>query len=116
MTRNIPSRLTALSSCPSASSESIRNARSSTEKSSTAARKIRIVGPIELCVKEWTELKIPERVMNVPRIVRRKLAWMSVTVHPFKTPRRSITIAECSAAVAVSHGSSDAFSTGSQAQ
>jgi hypothetical protein len=41
---------------------------------------------------------------------------MSVIVHPFSTPRRSSTMIECSAAVAVSHGSSDAFSTGSQAQ
>lgn len=32
--------------------------------------------------------------MKVPRIVRRKLAWISATVQPFNTPRRSITIAE----------------------
>ena len=69
-----------------------------------------------LCVNECTELNTPERVMNVPRMVSRNVACTSVTVHPFKIPRRSITTALCSAAVAVSHGSSDAFSTGSHAQ
>src|SRR5258707_9423598 len=54
--------------------------------------------------------------MNVPRIVRRNDAWMRVRVQPFSTPRRSITTAECTAAVAVSHGRNEAFSTGSHAQ
>jgi hypothetical protein len=94
----------------------MRSASRTTENRSIAARKMRIVGPIALCVNECTELKTPDRVMNVPRMVRRKLACTSVTVHPFNTPRRSITTAECRAAVAVSHGSSDAFSTGSHAQ
>ena len=75
-----------------------------------------MVGPIALCVKEWTELKTPERVMNVPRIVSRNVASTSVTVQPLRMPLRSMRIAECSAAVAVSHGRNDAFSTGSQAQ
>ncbi len=75
-----------------------------------------MVGPMALWVKEWTELKTPERVMNVPRIVSRKVASTSVTVQPLRTPLRSVRSAECSAAVAVSQGRNDAFSTGSQAQ
>ena len=47
-------------------------------RASAAARKTRIVGPIALWVKEWTELKTPERVMNVPRIVSRNVASTSV--------------------------------------
>ena len=49
-------------------------------KSSVTARNPRMVGPIALWVKEWTELKTPERVMNVPRMTRRNVAWMSVAV------------------------------------
>ena len=75
-----------------------------------------MVGPISLCVKEWTELKTPDRVMNVPRIVRRNVAITSVTVQAFSVPFRSISSAEWTAAVAVSQGRNDAFSTGSQAQ
>ena len=75
-----------------------------------------MVGPMALWVNECTELKTPERVMKVPRIVSRKLASTSVIVQPFRMPLRSVRIAEWSAAVAVSQGSSEAFSTGSQAQ
>ena len=74
------------------------------------------MGPIALWVKEWTELKTPERVMNVPRMVRRNVAMTSVTVQPLSTPLRSVRSAECRAAVAVSQGRKDAFSTGSHAQ
>ncbi len=95
---------------------STRKASSTTEKTRAAARKTRIVGPIALWVKEWTELKTPERVMNVPRMVSRNVARMSVVVQPFRIPFRSVRIAECSAAVAVSQGRNDAFSTGSHAQ
>jgi hypothetical protein len=52
LTRNIPSRLTAPSMRPSASSESMRAASSATHASSVTARKTRIVGPMELCVNE----------------------------------------------------------------
>ncbi len=75
-----------------------------------------MVGPMALWVKEWTQLKTPERVMKVPRIVSRNEPRTRVTVHPLRTPLRSESSAEWSAAVAVSQGSSDAFSTGSHAQ
>ena len=67
-------------------------------------------------MKECTELKTPERVMKVPRMVSRKVAMISVTVQPLRAPLRSMTSSECTAAVAVSQGRNEAFSTGSQAQ
>ena len=94
----------------------MRSARRTTTRQRAAARKTRIVGPIALWVNEWTELKTPDRVMNVPRMVSRNVAITSVTVQPLSTPLRSVRIAECTAAVAVSQGRKDAFSTGSHAQ
>jgi hypothetical protein len=58
----------------------------------------------------------PERVRNVPRIVRQNVAMTRDRFHTRSIPRRSCTITEWMNAVAVSHGNSDAFSTGSQAQ
>ena len=75
-----------------------------------------MVGPMALWVKEWTELKTPERVMKVPRMVSRKVARTRVAVQPLRISLRSTSSAECRAAVAVSQGRKDAFSTGSQAQ
>ena len=94
----------------------MRSASRAIDHASESTRNTKIVGPMALCVKECTELKTPERVMNVPRIVSRNVASTSVTVQPLRTPLRSVSRAECSAAVAVSHGRKDAFSTGSQAQ
>ena len=58
----------------------------------------------------------PERVRNVPRIVRQNVAITSERFQTRSIPRRSCTITEWMNAVAVSHGSNDAFSTGSHAQ
>ena len=66
--------------------------------------------------KACTDCTTPERVMNVPKIVRKNVMTTSVTFHTFSIPRRSCTITECRNAVAVSHGSRPAFSTGSQPQ
>ena len=54
--------------------------------------------------------------MNVPKIVRKNVTMTSVTFQTRSMLRRSCTITECRNAVAVNHGSSPAFSTGSQAQ
>ncbi len=64
----------------------------------------------------WTDDTTPDRVRNVPKIVRKNVTMTSVTFHTFSMPRRSCTITECRNAVAVNHGSRPAFSTGSQAQ
>ena len=63
-----------------------------------------------------TDCTTPDRVMNVPKIVRKKVTITSVTFQTFSIPRRSCTITECRNAVAVSHGSRPAFSTGSHPQ
>ncbi len=66
--------------------------------------------------KAWTDCTIPERVMKVPKIVRKNVVMTSTTFHTFSMPRRSWIMTECRKAVDVNHGMSPAFSTGSQAQ
>ena len=63
-----------------------------------------------------TDCTTPERVMKVPKIVRKNVIVTSETFHTRSMPRRSCTITECRKAVAVNHGSAPAFSTGSQPQ
>ena len=65
---------------------------------------------------ECTDCTTPERVMNVPKIVRKNVTMTSETFQTFSMPRRSCTMTECSSAVPVNHGSRPAFSTGSQPQ
>ena len=66
--------------------------------------------------KACTDWTTPERVMNVPKIVRKNVTMTSVTFQTRSMPRRSWTMTECRNAVAVNHGSRPAFSTGSQPQ
>lgn len=54
--------------------------------------------------------------MNVPARLREKVAIANKLVQIFSASRFSTTITECKSAVPVSHGSRDAFSTGSQNQ
>ena len=72
--------------------------------------------PIPDCAKACTELTTPERVRNVPKIASRNVVKMSHTFHIFIMPRFSCIITECRNAVMVSHGSREAFSTGSHPQ
>ena len=67
-------------------------------------------------VNEWTDSITPERVRNVPSRVRTKVVVTRIAVQVRRERPRSATIAEWMKAVAVSHGRSAAFSTGSQAQ
>ena len=64
----------------------------------------------------WIESRMPERTRNVPRIASMPVASTSETFQIFSIPRFSWIITECRNAVPVSHGISEAFSTGSQAQ
>ena len=73
-------------------------------------------GPIELSVKEWIELMIPERVRKVPNSASAKAPITRTTFQIFSIPRFSWIITECRNAVAASHGMSAAFSTGSHAK
>ena len=72
--------------------------------------------PMLDCANACTELTMPLRVKNVPRMHSMKVMNTSHTFHTFIIPRFSCIITECRNAVPVSHGSSDAFSTGSQPQ
>ncbi len=72
--------------------------------------------PIEDWAKACTELMMPLRVRNVPRIASQKVAKISHMFHIFNMPRFSCIITECRNAVPVSQGMSEAFSTGSHPQ
>ena len=72
--------------------------------------------PMPDCANACTELTTPLRVRNVPKMASRNVVKMSHMFHIFIMPRFSCIITECRNAVMVSHGSSDAFSTGSHPQ
>ena len=63
-----------------------------------------------------TDCTTPERVMKVPKMVRKNVVMTRQTFHTRSMPRFSCTITECRNAVAVNHGSRPAFSTGSHIQ
>ena len=64
--------------------------------------------------KACTEVSTPERTRKVPISESENARIASRIVHTLSALRFSITSAECSSAVAASHGMNDAFSTGSQ--
>ena len=72
--------------------------------------------PIEDWAKACTELTTPLRVRKVPKIESMKVEKISHMFQVFNMPRFSCIITECRKAVPVSHGMSEAFSTGSQPQ
>src|SRR5438045_2320438 len=80
------------------------------------ARKATNQVPIEDCANACTEFTTPLRVKNVPKIDNMNVVKISHMFHVFSMPRFSCIITECRNAVPVSHGISDAFSTGSQPQ
>ncbi len=80
------------------------------------SRKARKKYPTLDCVKLCTLAMTPERVMNVPKMLSRKVATMSERFHRLSIPRFSWIMTECRNAVIVSQGRKLAFSTGSQAQ
>ena len=73
-------------------------------------------GPMEDCAKAWTELMMPLRVRNVPRIASQNVAKTSHMFQTFSMPRFSCIMTECRNAVPTSQGMSEAFSTGSHPQ
>ena len=77
--------------------------------------KARNQGPMSLCVKEWIELTIPDRVRKVPKSERQKASETRTMFHTLSIPRFSWIITEWRNAVAASQGISAAFSTGSHA-
>ena len=61
-----------------------------------------------------TEVRTPDRTRKVPIRDSEKARMASRMVHTLSASRFSMTSAECSSAVAASHGMNEAFSTGSQ--
>jgi len=116
LNRNADSRLT---TAPGGR-RSRRSGRRQIRRPSATPRVSRIAdanhAPIPDVVKACTLFTTPERVRKVPTNVSTKVAITSAWVHVRSVPRRSATMLEWMKAVAVSHGSSAAFSTGSQAQ
>ena len=80
-----------------------------------AAKKPSSSGPMVPLLKAWTESTTPDRVRKVPRMVSENVATSRLRFQTRSIPRRSWTSTEWMYAVPVSHGSNDAFSTGSQA-
>ena len=107
------------------SSESSRcSERSTSRRVTTSAIEPRIITAISVtngtpsvdAPNAWIESRIPERTRKVPRMASTPVASTSETFQTRSIPRFSWIITECRKAVPVSHGISDAFSTGSQAQ
>ena len=67
-------------------------------------------------VNEWTDTSTPERVKNVPRMVRLNVARRRARFQTRNIARLCCTMAECKNAVAVNQGSRAEFSTGSHDQ
>ncbi len=116
LSRKTPSRLASESRRGEDATTCDRSANRPKESTSTTTRNHRSTGPIADWVKLCTETMTPERVRNVPRMVRANVAITSTKFQACSMPRRSCTTAEWRNAVAVSQGRNDAFSTGSHAQ
>ncbi len=82
----------------------------------TAKKNPMRIGPSDDSENACTDVMTPERVRNVPRMVRAKVAMDSERFQTRIRPRRSWTSTECRYAVPHNHGSRAAFSTGSQPQ
>ena len=116
LSRKIASRLSSESSLWVERRLSRRETTRATEPSVHSAMKPTKGTPSVESPKAWIDCRIPERTRNVPTRARMKAPMTSETFHMRSIPRRSWTIPECRKAVANSHGISEAFSTGSQAQ
>ncbi len=114
--RNADSRLTVRDGRPPPARSGSRHTSNPRPTLSATTIPPRNHGPMSDWVNEWTLATIPDRVRNVPTRVRTKVATTRALVQMRRPPRRSATMAEWTKAVAVSHGSSAAFSTGSHAQ
>ena len=116
LSRNTDSRESSESSRCSERRSAAREATSATEPAIIVTISARNGIPSVEAPNAWIDSRIPERTRNVPRIASTPVASTSETFQTFSIPRRSWIITECRNAVPVSHGISDAFSTGSQAQ
>ncbi len=95
---------------------SSRETISAAEPTTTTAIRARRGPPTFDTPNAWIDSRIPERTRNVPRRQSAKVVTISDTFQVRSIPRFSCTITECRNAVPISHGISEAFSTGSQPQ
>src|SRR5271165_2580172 len=116
LNRKLDSRETSDSSRCSLRSVSRLRTKKNTQVAKQIARNHTNQMPMPDCAKACTELTTPERVRNVPKIASRNVVKISHMFHIFIMPRFSCMITECRNAVMVSHGSREAFSTGSHPQ
>ncbi len=81
-----------------------------------SARKLTKYFPMGDSAKAWTELTMPERVRNVPKMQRKNVVAMRTMFQTFIMPFFSCIMTECRKAVPASQGRMEAFSTGSHIQ
>jgi hypothetical protein len=110
------SRLTAAVMRSSVRNMPTRHASSAAKPPTTVATAARRAGPSSDSVKACTLARTPLRVMKVPMRTSANVAAASTRFQARRIGRRRATMTECSRAVAVNHGSTEAFSTGSHAQ
>src|SRR5580698_1221816 len=116
LNRKLDSRETSDSSRCSLRNVSRLRTKKYTQDANAIARNHTNQVPMLDCANACTELTTPLRVRNVPKIASRNVVKISHMFHIFIMPRFSCIITECRNAVIVSHGNSDAFSTGSHPQ
>ena len=115
--RNTPSREISDSSWASLRSRSRRHTTRTIEPITiTEIRATNETFSVGSETKAWIELRIPERTRKSPTIASVPVASTSEAFHTFSIPRFSWIMIEWMYAVATSHGTSAAFSTGSHAQ
>src|SRR5438445_4454626 len=112
LNRNAASREKNDSSWFSERSSGNRHTTKAIATTSSKPRNHKKNGPSPDCVKLCTEEMTPERVRNVPKIVKLKARTMSETFHTFSMSFFSWIITDCRNAVITSQGMDAAFSTG----
>ena len=94
LARNAPSRLMGESIPPADRSRSPRQAISPTPVKSTRPKNPSSSGPMVDSENEWTDSSTPDRVRNVPRMVRLNAATTRDRFQIRRSPRRCWTITE----------------------
>jgi len=86
--RNVPSRETNDSMRCDEATRCARVEKRVNDPTRTRTRNPSNAGPIADCVNEWTELMVPDRVRNVPRIVREKALMTNTKFQAWSMLRR----------------------------
>ena len=95
LARNAPSRESGESIVPGERRRSPRQAINANDTTTTTPKKPSRYGPMALSLNACTLFRTPERVRNVPRIVRLNVAISNERFQTRSMPRRSWTSTEC---------------------